>query len=48
MSGIGLALESVAELADGPAAARLQPVINELDDLMGDIRSAVFEARQFP
>lgn len=46
--GIGLALESVAGLADGPAAARLQRAIGELDDLIRDIRSAVFEARQFP
>jgi len=48
MFGVGLALESVAGLADGPAAARLQRAINELDDLIRDIRAAVFQARQFP
>jgi len=42
--GISLALESVAGLADGPAAAWLQRAIGELDDLIRDIRSAVFEA----
>lgn len=43
--GIGLALESVAGLAGGPAAVRLERVIGDLDDLIRDIRATVFEAR---
>jgi hypothetical protein len=46
--GIGLALESAAGLADGPAAARLRYATDQLDDLIRDIRTMVFGARQLP
>ena len=37
---IGLVLESASGLADGPAAARLQHAVDELDALIRDLRAA--------
>ncbi len=39
---VGLILQSAAGLADGSAAVRLQRAVDELDDLVRDIRDAVF------
>ena len=41
--GIGLELQSAAGVADGPVADRLQLVVDELDELIGDARSMAFE-----
>jgi hypothetical protein len=38
----GLILQSAAGLSDGPTAVRLQRAVDELDDLVRDIRNAVF------
>jgi hypothetical protein len=40
--GIGLVLESASGLADGPAAARLQHAVDELDAVIRDVRTAAF------
>ena len=41
--GIGLEIQSAAGVADGPAANRLQLVVDELDELIRDARSMAFE-----
>ena len=46
--GIGLEIQSAAGVADGPAADRLQRVVDELDELIGDARSMAFERLQGP
>jgi hypothetical protein len=38
----GAILESAANLADGPATARLQRAVDELDALVRDTRAAAF------
>lgn len=38
----GLILQSAAGLSDGPAAVRLQRAVDELDELVRDIRDVVF------
>ena len=40
--GVGLTLQSAAGLADGPAAARTQQAVDELDAIIRDVRTAVF------
>jgi len=40
---IGLTLQSAAGLCQGPAAVRLQNAIDGLDDLIREIRDAVFK-----
>jgi hypothetical protein len=44
----GLALESAASLLGGPMAASVLRTINDLDHVVHDIRSAVFEPRTRP
>jgi len=46
--GIGLEIQSAAGVADGPAAGRLQQVVDELDELIGDARSMAFERLSGP
>ena len=46
--GIGLEIQSAAGVADGPAAGRLQQVVDELDKLIGDARSMAFERLSGP
>jgi len=46
--GIGLEIQSAAGVADGPAAGRLQRVVDELDELIGDARSMAFERLRGP
>ena len=41
--GIGLEVQSAAGVAAGPVADRLQLVVDELDELIGDARSMAFE-----
>ncbi len=43
--GVGLILQSAADLADRPVADRIWQAVDELDDLIGDIRDAVFRSR---
>jgi GGDEF domain-containing protein len=43
ISGVALTLASAASLVDGPAAARVHGAVDELDALIRDIRSSVFE-----
>jgi hypothetical protein len=40
--GIGLEVQSAAGMAHGPMAARLQLIVDELDDLIRDARSVAF------
>lgn len=40
--GVGLTLQSAAGLANGPAAARIQQAVDELDSIIRDVRTAVF------
>lgn len=40
--GIGLGLQSVTSRADDVTAQRLQHILDELDELIGDVRSAAF------
>lgn len=40
--GVGLTLQSVAGLADGRVAARIQQAVDELDTVICDVRTAVF------
>ena len=40
--GVGLELQSAASRADGPAAERLRRAIDELDNLIREVRSAAF------
>ena len=46
--GIGLEIQSAAGVADGPAFGRLQQVVDELDELIGDARSMAFERLRGP
>ena len=46
--GIGLEIQSAAGVADGPVAGRLQLVVDELDELIGDARSMAFERLRGP
>lgn len=41
----GLAVQSAATLADGPVAAQLEQVTDQLDGIICDIRTAVFESQ---
>ena len=46
--GVGLVLQSAADLADGPAGARLAEAAEELDAIIRDARTAAFDARAYP
>ena len=46
--GIGLEIQSAAGVVDGPAAGRLQLVVDELDELIRDARSMAFERIRGP
>ncbi len=46
--GIGLEIQSAAGVVDGPVAGRLQLVVDELDELIGDARSMAFERLRGP
>lgn len=47
--GVGLALQSAANLADGTVAERLNRTLDELDAIIREVRTATFrEASQSP
>ncbi len=45
---VGLGLQAAARLADAPLAAQLRQAIDELDDIIGEARTAVFPAALDP
>ena len=45
---VGLGLQAAARLADAPLAAQLRHAVGELDDIIGEARSAIFPAASDP
>jgi GGDEF domain-containing protein len=43
--GVGLTVQSAADLAHGPAAERMRQAVGELDAIIRDVRTAAFERR---
>jgi hypothetical protein len=48
ISSVGMTLASAACLIDGPAAARIQRALSELDDLIADVRTTAFDMISAP